>query len=81
MRLVFPLPFDTDEDDACPDCLAMVELWLHDRAEYDRRVRARHQRRAAARQRELEREEEREIYEEFQRRQAKELGDDPELAG
>jgi hypothetical protein len=36
VRLVFPLPFDTAEDDACPDCLAMVELWVHDRAEYDR---------------------------------------------
>lgn len=40
-RLVFPLSFDTDEEDACPDCLEMVELYLHDRPEYDRRVQER----------------------------------------
>lgn len=40
-RMVFPLRFDTEEPDACPRCLEMVELWLTDRAEYDRRSRAR----------------------------------------
>lgn len=40
-RMIFPLSFDTAEPDACPRCLEMVELWLTDRAEYERRSRAR----------------------------------------
>jgi hypothetical protein len=31
MRLVFPVQFDTAEEDACPDGLEMVELWIADR--------------------------------------------------
>ncbi len=44
MRVVFPMSFDTDEDDACPQCLDMAQLWVTDREEYDRRVRERHDR-------------------------------------
>lgn len=81
--VLFPLPFDTGEDDACPDCLEMVRLWVHDRAEYDRRVIEREQRRTDARRREWELQREQEDYEEFLKRQDQELGVVPEspLAG
>ena len=41
MRVVFPMLFDTEEPDACPQCLDMVNLWVTDREEYDRRVEER----------------------------------------
>jgi hypothetical protein len=66
VRLVFPVSFDTGEPDACPHCLEMVDLWVTDRAECDRRVSARHDR-----WREEERA--RADYEDFRRRQEQDL--------
>jgi hypothetical protein len=40
--LVFPVPFDTDEEEACQECLRMAHLWLTDRNEFDRTVGERH---------------------------------------
>lgn len=70
VRLVFPVPFDTAEDDACKSCLAMASLWIADRQEYDRIVSERHAKRRAER-------EERENYTEFLARQERGLFDAP----
>lgn len=69
MRLVFPVPFDTDEDDACPECLEMADLWATDRDAYDARVREREERRREKSDRRYEAEQAVADYEEFQRRQ------------
>ena len=42
VRVIYRMPFDTEETDACGRCLAMVELWLKDRSEYHRKVEERH---------------------------------------
>ncbi|TXI55923.1 hypothetical protein [Mycolicibacter arupensis] len=73
VRLIFPLSFDTDEDDACPNCLEMVDLWLTDRDGYDRRIRERRQRRWLARAREDEDAQAQRDYAEFLERQDADL--------
>ncbi|MBS9535093.1 hypothetical protein KIH27_16010 [Mycobacterium sp. M1] len=73
VRLIFPLSFDTGEDDACAECLEMVELWTTDRDAYDRRVRERQRRRWLARERADEDEEAQRDYEEFLERQEADL--------
>lgn len=73
VRLIFPLSFDTSEDDACAECLEMVELWMTDPAAYDRRVRERQQRRWLARDREDEDEQAQRDYAEFLERQDADL--------
>lgn len=74
VRLVFPLPFDTNEDDACPDCLAMVELWVSDRPAFDARIREREDHRREKANQRSEAEQAEADYEEFLRRQDSDLG-------
>lgn len=69
VRLVFPVPFDTAEDDACPECLGMAELWVSDRPGFDARVREREERRRERADRRYEAEQAEADYEEFLRRQ------------
>ncbi|MFT9711340.1 hypothetical protein ACM0A9_23165 [Mycobacteroides abscessus subsp. abscessus] len=72
--MVFPLPFDTNEDDACPDCLAMVELWVSDRPAFDARIREREDHRREKANQRSEAEQAEADYEEFLRRQDSDLG-------
>jgi hypothetical protein len=44
LRVVYHTPFDLDQDNACPGCVSMAQLWQTDPREYDRRVRERHDR-------------------------------------
>ncbi len=74
VRLVFPVPFDTNEDDACPECLAMADLWVRDRPAFDARVREREARRREKADRRYEAEQAEADYEEFLRRQDADLG-------
>lgn len=69
VRLVFPVPFDTAEDDACPECVEMAQLWVDDRPAFDARIREReeHRRERADRREEGQRVEV--DYAEFLRRQ------------
>lgn len=69
VRLVFPVPFDTNEDDACPECLEMAELWVGDRPAFDTRIREREERRREKERRKWEAERADADYEEFLRRQ------------
>lgn len=73
VRLIFPLSFDTDEDDACPTCLEMVGLWLNDRDEFDRRVSERSRRQWVRWDREREDEQAEQDYLEFLKRQDADL--------
>lgn len=41
---MFPVPFDTTEDEACPECVGMAQLWVDDRPAFDARVREREER-------------------------------------
>ncbi|CPZ76836.1 Uncharacterised protein [Mycobacteroides abscessus] len=66
---MFPVPFDTNEDDACPECLAMAELWVSDRPAFDARIREREERRREKERRKWEAERADTDYEEFLRRQ------------
>lgn len=74
VRLVFPVPFDTNEDDACPECLAMADLWVSDRPAFDARVREREAHRREKADRRYEAEQAEADYEEFLRRQDTDLG-------
>lgn len=69
MRLVFPVPFDTAEDDACPECVEMAQLWVYDRPAFDARVQEREERRREKADRWYEAERAEVDYEEFLRRQ------------
>jgi hypothetical protein len=69
VRLVFPVPFDTAEDDACPECLEMAELWVSDRPAFDARIRELEDRRREKANRAYEAEQADADYEEFLRRQ------------
>jgi hypothetical protein len=39
VRLVYPMSFDDEEDDACPDCLKLIAIWQIDPEEYRRQAR------------------------------------------
>ncbi|TDO15018.1 hypothetical protein EV580_3158 [Mycobacterium sp. BK086] len=45
VRVIFSMQFDTDEDDACPDCLRLCGLLMDDEPEYQRQIEARMERR------------------------------------
>jgi hypothetical protein len=69
VRLVFPVPFDTAECYACPECVEMAQLWVDDRPAFDARVEEREQRRREKADRRYEAERAEVDYEEFLRRQ------------
>ncbi|SHX67115.1 Uncharacterised protein [Mycobacteroides abscessus subsp. abscessus] len=69
VRLVFPVPFDTDEDDVCPECREMAQLWVGDRPAFDARVREREERRREKVHRQWEAQQAEVDYAEFLRRQ------------
>ncbi|ULP48350.1 hypothetical protein [Mycolicibacter virginiensis] len=69
VRLVFPVPFDTAEDEVCPDCRTMAQLWVSDRPAFDERVREREERRREKENRRYESERAEADYAEFLRRQ------------
>lgn len=69
MRLVFPVPCDTAEEDPCPNCLEMVELWIADHPAFDARVRERHVLRQERADRAQEAQQADTDYAEFQLRQ------------
>jgi hypothetical protein len=82
VRLVFPVPFDDkDEEDACPDCLAMVDLWVRDRPAYDRIVTDRRRRRWERENERRHAQETEEALDAFILRQARALGDIPQDGG
>ncbi|OKH84421.1 hypothetical protein EB75_04625 [Mycobacterium sp. ST-F2] len=69
VRLVFPVPFDTSEDEACPECVEMAELWVSDRPAFDARVHEREERRRETANRRDEAAQFEVDYAEFLRRQ------------
>lgn len=38
MRVVYPMPFETDEDDACPQCKQLLVVRSIDPEEYRRQL-------------------------------------------
>ena len=44
LRVIYRMPFDMTEDDACPRCVSIARIWQTDRNEYQRLVCERHER-------------------------------------
>ncbi|MGV0582101.1 hypothetical protein ABQE57_25850, partial [Mycolicibacterium elephantis] len=65
VRVVYPMTFDTDEDDACPECKALAAIRSIDPAEYMRQAAQVAQRRRQREQRRLIRDRQRKGHDRF----------------
>jgi hypothetical protein len=82
VRVVYPMPFDADEDDACPQCKQLLLVRSIDPEEYHRQLhdlerqeRQRKSRRLAQKKSEEERQRIFEDLDEFYERQGRDPGD------